>query len=264
MFTIPIILFSLYVIFGLFEVIHPAENGQSFSGRIRNIGFTALLLIIGGGIVVAIYLLIPFEPRIVVFDSTWLNILMLLGYLLCNDFLFYWYHRIQHTFDVFFQIHELHHSDSELNSTSSLRSYWLERPLQTLLITLPSLFILGTNTPVLIWFPFVTTVWLVFTHANIKLELGFFTPIICGPQLHRIHHSNLPQHRDKNFAQFFPIFDILFGTYYKPQQQEFPPTGTPDLSSRASFQEVTIKPFRVWRKKLLSHDKRPESSRSRT
>jgi hypothetical protein len=29
----------------------------------------------------------------------------------------------------------------------------------------------------------------------------------------------------KNFVAFFPIWDILFGTYYHPARDEFPPTG---------------------------------------
>ncbi|PCK78907.1 sterol desaturase family protein, partial [Rhizobium sophoriradicis] len=30
-----------------------------------------------------------------------------------------------------------------------------------------------------------------------------------------IHHSRVREHHDKNFANYFPIWDHLFGTYYE-------------------------------------------------
>jgi sterol desaturase/sphingolipid hydroxylase (fatty acid hydroxylase superfamily) len=35
----------------------------------------------------------------------------------------------------------------------------------------------------------------------------------------------LPEHHDCNFNQFFPVFDVLFGTYRQPRPTEYPPTG---------------------------------------
>ena len=37
-----------------------------------------------------------------------------------------------------------------------------------------------------------------------------------------------PQHKDRNFAAFFPIWDILFRTFYFPKRDEFPDTGIVD------------------------------------
>jgi sterol desaturase/sphingolipid hydroxylase (fatty acid hydroxylase superfamily) len=39
--------------------------------------------------------------------------------------------------------------------------------------------------------------------------------VVYPPTGHRVHHSALPEHRDKNFAGIFPIWDHLFGTYYQ-------------------------------------------------
>jgi sterol desaturase/sphingolipid hydroxylase (fatty acid hydroxylase superfamily) len=92
----------------------------------------------------------------------------------------------------------------------------------------------------------VTTSWLLFTHANLRLRLGLLTPILCGPHVHRIHHSNLIRHRDKNFAQFFPIFDVVFGTYYRPGRDEFPTTGTQSMASDSRLGDVLARPFLTW------------------
>jgi sterol desaturase/sphingolipid hydroxylase (fatty acid hydroxylase superfamily) len=68
----------------------------------------------------------------------------------------------------------------------------------------------------------IQSAWTFLIHANLKLSLGPLSWLVDGPQVHRIHHSQLPQHFDRNFAAFFPIWDVLFGTYYHPARGEFP------------------------------------------
>ena len=85
--------------------------------------------------------------------------------------------------------------------------------------------------------------WGFVNHANTRLDLGFLTPIISGPHWHRIHHSTSAEHYDKNFAAFFPFIDILFGTYYRPHKDEYPPTGIPTHDFSGHLSEATIAPF---------------------
>jgi hypothetical protein len=33
------------------------------------------------------------------------------------------------------------------------------------------------------------------------------------------------RHQNKNFTTYFPIFDLLFGSYYRPSSEEYPTTG---------------------------------------
>lgn len=58
--------------------------------------------------------------------------------------------------------------------------------------------------------------------------------------------SRLPQYRDRNFAAFFPLWDVLFGTYFAPARDEFPPTGVDGEKEFRSLGEATILPFREW------------------
>ena len=167
--------------------------------------------------------------------------------LLAIDFLYYWYHRAQHRFDFLWAIHELHHSDAEMNATSSYRTYWLEAPVQTMLVIAPTTIFFGFLGPshglrVLGFSLF----FLILAHANVRLRLGPLTGWVVGPQVHRIHHSRLPPHRDRNFAQSFPVLDRLFGSYYAPGHDEFPPTGAEGLESNASLPTVMLQPFRIW------------------
>lgn len=241
-----ILIGSLYLILGLFEIKFPAQKGQKISGRVRNIFLTAILLVSGVLFVTFFYVLIPIEMRFLGERGIAFSILYVLAFVFLFDLIFYWYHRAEHRFNFFWAVHELHHSDTELNASTSMRTYWLERPLQALLITLPIQYIIGIDERGVIILPFVMITWLFFAHANWRLRLGFLTPIICGPQVHRIHHSILPQHQDKNMAQFFPVIDIIFGTYYKPGRDEFPPTGTINLPSSAPISEIMIRPFKMW------------------
>ena len=72
------------------------------------------------------------------------------------------------------------------------------------------------------------------------------SPLMVGPQTHRIHHSRLLQHHNRNFGVYFMLWDILFGTYYHPSRAEFPPTGVDGESDVRSVREVLTLPYRGW------------------
>jgi hypothetical protein len=86
-------------------------------------------------------------------------------------------------------------------------------------------------------------------HFDVPISLGKHSVLFTGPQWHRIHHSLLPEHRDKNFANFFPIFDVLWGTAWMPSRDEFPVSGLDTGDKPASVFEGMIWPLRrVWRR----------------
>ena len=154
-------------------------------------------------------------------------------------------------FSWLWPIHELHHSDAQMNVTTSYRTYWLDIVVQQALIVLPTVVFFGSMGPKHAYMmPFLTTFFLMFAHSNLRLNLGFMTSIICGPQIHRVHHSISMRHRDKNFAQFFPFIDKLFGTYYKPDVNEYPTTGVKEMDTNIGFIAVFIRPFQTWFKQL--------------
>jgi len=76
--------------------------------------------------------------------------------------------------------------------------------------------------------------------------MGPLTNVFAGPQYHRIHHSNQRQHQDRNFAAFFPIWDILLGTHHKPLKDEFPPCGTLNGEQTDSVKQAHIGVFVDW------------------
>ena len=146
-------------------------------------------------------------------------------YLLSVDFFYYWFHRLQHQNAFMWGLHKFHHSDVSLNVTSTQRVHWLEEPFIMVFIMLPVGVLFHIAPQVLGMLAFIELLWLQFIHMNLRVGFGILAPILVGPQHHRIHHSTCTEHLEKNFALFFPLWDILFGTYYRPRKGEFPSTG---------------------------------------
>jgi sterol desaturase/sphingolipid hydroxylase (fatty acid hydroxylase superfamily) len=165
-------------------------------------------------------------------------------YLLTRDFLEYAWHRAQHAVPALWAMHSLHHSEESYNVMTGLRHFWAEAALKTILVY-PLLAILLDVPPA---FPaiagFIYFINHLCAHLNVRLTLGRFALWFMNPQYHRIHHSIEPQHIDKNFADLFPFWDVLFGTAVLPQPSEFPKTGLIEGNKPKSLFEGLIWPLR--------------------
>lgn len=237
---------GLNFLFFIFETLFPVEFHQPFLERVRNAVFALVFFLVGGSAALWIFeqTAWPLPTRS---DRSLLATsgLILLALFLW-DFVFYWYHRAEHKISWLWNIHEVHHSDAHLNASSALRHAWIENPLQGVLISGPIVYLLKLNFLETLLFSATLATWLAFIHANVKLHLGALTPLLGGPQVHRIHHSKLEQHRDKNFAAFFPCIDKFFGTYHAPTLDEFPTTGTQNMASNLPWKAILTRPFISW------------------
>jgi sterol desaturase/sphingolipid hydroxylase (fatty acid hydroxylase superfamily) len=245
----------MYGCFMLVERIRPAEAHQPFRHILFNLKWYCVysvislsLSAIGLGLMVgalqqwfgAPYIKLPVP------HSALGIILATLLYFLITDFFYYWFHRTQHTVSFFWEQHKFHHSEVSLNVTSSRRVHWLEDPLILLFIGIPMNLVVqipGLEIGIL---AFIEVLWLQFIHMNLRLGLGRFTSIVVFPQYHRLHHSFAPEHLNKNYAAFFPIWDIVFGTYYQPKKGEFPATGLTTGETYNNLWIALILPFREW------------------
>ncbi|MDT5062434.1 MAG: hypothetical protein QOH63_2893 [Acidobacteriota bacterium] len=247
----------LAFIFSVLELLAPAEKGQAVSKRFYNILYYPFELAL---IILIQFLIAPFYSNALGFARGGLlpeftngqsglavNLLFALFYAVLFDVWQYWAHRLQHTFPFLWETHKFHHSETALNSSAIARTHVLSN-LLFIILYLPVLIILGTQTPHFIALFIMFRLWGFVNHTNVRLNLGPLTPIITGPQWHRIHHSLYDEHHDKNFAAFFPFIDILFGTYYKPGRNEYPPTGLPREECEGFLREATISPFSTWYK----------------
>lgn len=158
-----------------------------------------------------------------------------------GDFSYYWWHRAQHQIPFLWELHKQHHSDENLNATTIYRSHFLESAGQALVRGLTIGLIFDTReTPdtilAVVAGLLLPALWDYFIHANVRIDaLHRLMPFFSVPQFHWIHHSRMPEHQDKNFAIWLPLFDIAFGSYYHPRVDEYPATG---LSSGEKIESV--------------------------
>ena len=145
-------------------------------------------------------------------------------FLIARDLGEYLYHRAQHRVPLLWRMHSLHHSDPEMSVLTTQRHFWGDQFLKALTIW-PLAAVLIEPTPLMVGVASLLGFWNFFTHARLKVDFGRWSWVINSPAYHRRHHSMLPEHYDSNFAALFPVFDVIFGSYHRPDG--FPPTGLP-------------------------------------
>lgn len=149
------------------------------------------------------------------------------------DFATYWRHRFTHHY--MWSYHSVHHSAGQLTWISGLRLHPMD-VFAGIMFSSLVLHIVGFSGAgflgALIFIKFMNY----FTHMN--LDLKFDKPlryIICSPAFHRWHHANVVSAYNTNYCGAFPFLDILFGTYYHPE--ELPPKYGLSAGEQKNFPE---------------------------
>lgn len=139
------------------------------------------------------------------------------------DGLSYALHRLSHHVPWLWRLHAVHHSDTEVDATTSFRHH----PLESLLIAavhVPVLLALGAPVPAVFAYSLVSVIVSVFSHANIGLGRldGALRWLVVTPDFHRVHHSAAPARTNRNYATVFPLFDQLgrTATRVSPNEQQ--------------------------------------------
>lgn len=141
-------------------------------------------------------------------------ILILLTSLIVQDFADYWNHRLLHT-RGFWSIHAVHHSDPDMNHTTALRLHFLESVVMTASYTL-LLSWLGLPPEAAAGLALFRSLYNKFVHIDVDIHWGPLVKWIATPRYHQWHHASTPDAINKNFANVFSFWDVLFGTYYCP------------------------------------------------
>lgn len=131
------------------------------------------------------------------------------------DFIVYWIHRSQHTYNLMWRTHAWHHSIEQMYWFAGFRTSFFH----SLLNNIPQVIIpvtLFKLTPAEAGVGYSIGVFIQFVeHTNWKLSFGPLNWLLVTPDYHRIHHA-ATIHRGKNLAGTFRIWDRLFGTYVDP------------------------------------------------
>lgn len=158
------------------------------------------------------------------------------------DLMNYWIHRAFHG-SAMWKYHAVHHSSEDLDWVSAARFH----PVNIFLGSVATdavLLLAGISPNVMTFLGPFTIAHSAFVHANLKWTLGPFRYVLAGPVFHRWHHTAADLGGEKNYASTFPILDVLFGTFFMPQNKLPADYGIADRSFPPSFGEQMIYPFR--------------------
>lgn len=130
---------------------------------------------------------------------------------LATDLLWYWYHRLGHTVNLFWASHIVHHQSDDFNYTAAARITVCQAVARGLFwCVLP---IIGFNAHMITILLLVHGTYPFFTHTQLVGKLGWLEYIIVTPSHHRVHHSSNPEYLDKNYGDMLIIWDKIFGTF---------------------------------------------------
>jgi sterol desaturase/sphingolipid hydroxylase (fatty acid hydroxylase superfamily) len=214
----------------VWEFCQPRRQRQ-FPALRRRLGNLGIWLL---GIVLATFTFAPpdtFRPQLEATTGallpSWPIANWWLGFLaafLLLDFLQYAVHRCQHAVPFLWRFHALHHSDPDVDVTTSVRHHPIEYLiaaaffwLAVVVLGIPSVFVLSHTLAV-----FAAAA---LTHGNISLPQWLerlLRPVMITLDLHLVHHSISHNEANSNFGAVLSVWDRLFGTYtqFSREQRE--------------------------------------------
>jgi sterol desaturase/sphingolipid hydroxylase (fatty acid hydroxylase superfamily) len=214
------ILLSSLLLVGAWEFCRPRRR-REFPAlrRLSNIGFWVINLLL------ADFLLGPstrarprFEALVGVDFPSWpiadAGLSFVAGFLLL-DVMRYAMHRCEHAVPFFWRFHALHHSDPDVDVTTSVRHHPVEYLLASafywiavIVLDIPAVVVLIHGLSV-----FATAS---IQHGNIRLPARlerWLQPVLVTTDMHRIHHSVSFAEANSNYGAVLSIWDRLFGSY---------------------------------------------------
>ena len=155
----------------------------------------------------------------------------------------YWGHRLCHEVSWLWRFHANHHSPNRLWWFNALRCHPVER---FVFLFSEMLFpvLLGANDEVLVLMQIVTATNGFCQHTNMDVKLGWFYYIFNTVDLHRWHHSKDENESNANYGNNLIIYDLLFGTYYRPKNREVGEIGLVNPNYPKDYRGQFMAPFR--------------------
>jgi sterol desaturase/sphingolipid hydroxylase (fatty acid hydroxylase superfamily) len=127
------------------------------------------------------------------------------------------------------------------------RGHFLDMVLRHVVVFLP-LTALGAPAEILQAYVAAVTVLGPIGHSNVDVRLpGFMHRLLMTPQVHRIHHARDRELAFSNYANVFPLWDIVFGTFQDPLRVRPAGFGIDDDPMPASLWGQIAAPF-AWRR----------------
>jgi sterol desaturase/sphingolipid hydroxylase (fatty acid hydroxylase superfamily) len=124
-------------------------------------------------------------------------------------------HFLNHKVPFLWAIHRVHHVDTRLDVSTTVRFHPLEFVVTTPL-ALAGVVAIGVPPVALLIYEVMDAGVTVFGHANVRLPWWIDRPLslfIVTPDVHRVHHSSHRPETDSNYGAVLTIWDRVLGTY---------------------------------------------------
>lgn len=142
----------------------------------------------------------------------WLSVVLSV---LLLDLAIYCQHVISHKWKPLWRLHQVHHTDIEIDATTALRFHPLEI-FVSMGYKVACIYLIGADPLAVILFEIILNATATFNHSNINLPLKvdkILRWVIITPDVHRIHHSTVQTETDSNYGFSISLWDRLFKTY---------------------------------------------------
>ena len=135
--------------------------------------------------------------------------------LIALDFLIYVQHVASHKIPILWALHKVHHTDRDIDVTTALRFHPLEIAL-SMLFKVACVAAIGAPFVVVVIFEITLNACAIFNHSNWNLPKAVDRRLrlfMVTPDMHRVHHSIVPQETNSNYGFSVSVWDFLFKTY---------------------------------------------------
>ena len=123
-------------------------------------------------------------------------------------------HFLSHNVALLWRLHAPHHSDPELDITTTIRHHPADM-LIGVIATGALVWLLGVPVEALVIHGLLDRAVQLPAHGNIRYP-GFIdrtlSAVLVTPSFHRVHHSRSADETNSNYGQIFSFWDRLFGT----------------------------------------------------
>jgi sterol desaturase/sphingolipid hydroxylase (fatty acid hydroxylase superfamily) len=165
------------------------------------------------------------------------------------DLAIYCQHIISHQWKLLWRLHQVHHTDIEIDATTAVRFHPLEI-FVSMGYKVACIYSIGADPFAVILFEIILNATATFNHSNINVPIKadkILRWIIITPDVHRIHHSTVQSETDSNYGFSISLWDRLFGTYVaEPKKtQQTLDIGLPETreQSELGFVKLLLSPF---------------------
>jgi sterol desaturase/sphingolipid hydroxylase (fatty acid hydroxylase superfamily) len=164
------------------------------------------------------------------------------------DFIIYLQHTLFHFLPILWRLHQVHHSDLDIDVTTAIRFHPIEIII-SLFIKLTAVAAFGFPPGAVLTFEILLNATAMFNHANIYIPAKIdrlIRLLLVTPDMHRVHHSVIIDESNTNFGFSLSVWDRLCGTCTaQPSAGHDGMTiGMATVRERKSLIQLLIMPFK--------------------